>query len=334
MPGGTHSIVGLLPGDDRRGRADTSGTHEFATWRRVQGEWRLLFGSIHEGVSIEYHEFVTAEPLRWHESFHPDSFEICLNWEGSGLIRTGEKPITCPPKSVAYYFPQAGQIEAERAAGEKHCFVTIEMSRSFLRELFADRVDQLQPWLRDYVGGGVDALALVEPMAPAVQRIFPAWSKPPVLKHAQSFWYQSRVLEVASLLLFDPGQDGEMFCTRQQRLARERVDKLKVLLEKDLLHPPSMDDLGRAIGCSPAYLSRIFSSEMGMTIPQYLRQVRLERAAALLRAGTHNVTEAAMEVGYSSLSHFSKAFYEMFQCCPGLYPQGAPLFKAKTPGPP
>jgi AraC-like DNA-binding protein len=47
--------------------------------------------------------------------------------------------------------------------------------------------------------------------------------------------------------------------------------------------------------------------------------VRLERAAHLLRSGRCNVTEAAMAVGYTSLSHFSKAFWETFGCCPGLY---------------
>ena len=40
----------------------------------------------------------------------------------------------------------------------------------------------------------------------------------------------------------------------------------------------------------------------------------------LLRSGKHNVTEAALEVGYNSLSHFSHAFHQQFGCCPGLYP--------------
>jgi AraC-like DNA-binding protein len=46
----------------------------------------------------------------------------------------------------------------------------------------------------------------------------------------------------------------------------------------------------------------------------------MERAADLLRTGQCNVTEAAMTVGYNSLSHFSAAFHETFGCCPGLYP--------------
>jgi AraC-like DNA-binding protein len=67
-------------------------------------------------------------------------------------------------------------------------------------------------------------------------------------------------------------------------------------------------------------LSRLFSQQLGMTFQQYLRQIRLERAAELLRTGRCNVTEAAMEVGYNSLSHFSAAFHDAFGCCPGLYP--------------
>jgi AraC-like DNA-binding protein len=69
---------------------------------------------------------------------------------------------------------------------------------------------------------------------------------------------------------------------------------------------------------------------MGLTIPQYLQRLRLERAAELLKAGQLNVTEVAMEVGYSSLSHFSLAFRQAFGSCPGLYPVTIPTPLATT----
>jgi len=46
----------------------------------------------------------------------------------------------------------------------------------------------------------------------------------------------------------------------------------------------------------------------------------MERAAELLREGRLNVTQVSLEVGYSSLSHFSMAFHESHGCCPGLFP--------------
>ena len=84
-------------------------------------------------------------------------------------------------------------------------------------------------------------------------------------------------------------------------------------------NPPTLEMLAATLGCGSFHLSRTFSQHTGHTIPQYLRRVRLERAARLLREGRCNVTEAAMKVGYNSLSHFSKAFWEQFGCCPGLY---------------
>jgi AraC-like DNA-binding protein len=119
---------------------------------------------------------------------------------------------------------------------------------------------------------------------------------------------------------FDRQGDTELLCDRQKRLARERVDRVIAVLRGRLAQPPNLAGLSREVGCSPFYLSRTFSQEMGMTIPQYLRKLRMERAGELLRGGQHNVTEAALEVGYSSLSHFSQAFCQTMGCCPVLYP--------------
>jgi AraC-like DNA-binding protein len=146
--------------------------------------------------------------------------------------------------------------------------------------------------------------------------------QPPVYAAAQPVWYQCKVLELAVTFLVQP--EEELFCTRQQRLAQERVEQVIFLLRQNLAAPPTLEALGKKIGCSHFYLSRIFSTQTGQTITQHLRQLRMERAAELLRSGEHNVTEAALEVGYNSLSHFSAAFHEAFGCCPGLYPLQTP----------
>jgi AraC-like DNA-binding protein len=125
-------------------------------------------------------------------------------------------------------------------------------------------------------------------------------------------------------LLFHAPADKEFFCQRQKRLSQDRVDRVIAVLKSDLAEPPALESLGRQVGCSPFYLSRIFSQHMGKTISQYIRQLRMEKAAELLRAGKLNVTQVAMEVGYSSSSHFSVAFHETFGCCPGLYPLATP----------
>jgi AraC-like DNA-binding protein len=144
-------------------------------------------------------------------------------------------------------------------------------------------------------------------------------------------WFRCKALEVASHLFFQPG-GGQLFCTRTQRLARERVEQAQAVLRERAQNPPGLEELSRMVHCSPYYLSRLFSQEAGVTMQQYLRQIRMEKAAKLLRSGQCNVTEAAMEVGYSSLSHFSSTFHEMFGCCPALYPLKMPAQKLRDIG--
>ena len=152
------------------------------------------------------------------------------------------------------------------------------------------------------------------------QQVVGSLRHPPVYAAAQPMWYEAKALEIAAALLYQPLPGEELFCQRVKRLNRERVQKVRAILKESLAAPPSLEVLGRRVGCSPFHLSRVFAQETGKTITGCLRELRLERAAQLLGSGECNVTEAALEVGYNSLSHFTVAFRETFGCCPGLYP--------------
>ncbi len=183
--------------------------------------------------------------------------------------------------------------------------------------------------MREVVAGQSEKSAVVAPtrLTSRQQQLLASLRDAPVLEAAQKLWYQTKALELAAELFFLAPGERELFCQRHQRLSAERVEKVIGLLRQSLESPPNLEEIGRAVGCSPFHLSRTFSAATGMTIPQYLRQLRMERAAELLRSGKFNVTEAALEVGYSSLSHFSQAFHETFGCCPGLYPLRTPTQK-------
>ncbi len=302
---------------------------ENGVWRHIHGEWRQLFGSFaRAGISIEYHQFRADKELDWSRSFHADSLEICLNFQGSGLLRLGGQETPLGVRSVACYAPgHRARVTATRTPGEHHHFLTVEFSREALARRVGAAEAALHPPIRAFLAGGpaAEAFATAEPMPLAVQNIARALAEPtvPADTAAGALWYESKILELLSLLAFAPaapaGQAAELFCDRQKRLSRERVEQACALLARDLENPPSLEMLANEVGCGAFHLSRTFSQQVGQTVPQYLRQLRLERAAKLLREGKHNVTEAAMAVGYSSLSHFSKAFWEAFGCCPGLY---------------
>ncbi|MCU0770374.1 MAG: AraC family transcriptional regulator [Verrucomicrobia bacterium] len=300
---------------------------EAVVWAAVGQGWRPLFGRfIDLGLSFEWHDFESDRAMDWSRSFHPGSLEVCLNLEGQGTVCWGGEEAAFAPRTAGFYCQghNAG-LRAERRGGMRHRFITVEISHRFLASHLASHAPALHPLARGAVeaDGTVDGVGPVEPLTAAQAELVRSFRLPPVSAAAQRLWYESKALELMAQVLFRP-EVGGFFCTRQHHLARERVDRVIAILNEDLSEPPTLEDLGRRVGCSPFHLSRTFSSETGMTIPQYMRQRRMERAAELLRSGRCNVTEAALEVGYSSLSHFSAAFHETFGCCPGLYPLETP----------
>ncbi|MEY2505786.1 MAG: AraC family transcriptional regulator [Verrucomicrobiota bacterium] len=292
---------------------------EAVAWREVPKGWRQLWGDFDRlGVALQWHDFRTERPLDWGLSFRPRSLEFCLNVAGRGAVGDRADYV---PNSAGYYAVADEPLSASRQAGDRHQFVTVEFSNRRLQEQLADCEGELDPQMRAAIFPKKERaiVSTARAMTAEQHQVVASLLQPPVSKPAQSLWYQSKALELMSHFLFAP-KDPEFFCMRQKRVARDRVERTKQLLAGDLANPPTLETLGREVGCSPFYLSRSFSREVGLTIPQYLRKLRMERAAELLRSGRYNVTEAATEVGYASLSHFSKAFCETIGCCPVLYP--------------
>ena len=306
--------------------------YESNAWAQVKEGWRQLYGSFsRDGVSVENHEFEATAKLNWGRSFHHNSVELCLNLRGNGTVDDGRIQARYQPHTVGFYCNAKADLKAHRNSGETHSFITIELSREYVETQVHSMEDDLHPALRRWLINRGGSAAAVGAISPGQEVTFQALRQPPVPLAAHKLFYQAKTLELLSQVLFQPTPPEEFFCQRQKRVARERVNRTAAILRSHLVDPPDIEALGAQVGCSSFYLSRQFSKEMGMTIPQFVRQIRVERAAELLLGGRHNVTEAAMEVGYSSLSHFSKAFCTTLGCCPALFPSAKALvekFKA------
>ena len=72
-----------------------------------------------------------------------------------------------------------------------------------------------------------------------------------------------------------------------------------------------MPELGRALGTSPSYLAEVFREIVGIPLHRYQLDLRLMRASELL--GTQDdLASLALDLGFSSHSHFTTAFRRRF----------------------
>lgn len=285
--------------------------------------WKPLYGSFEEeGVSVEWHDFSVKSPLAWSQSFHKNSLEICLNYTGEAELRNGSVVYPLGNEQMALYTTAGGHLsQAVRKADSRHRFLTLEFSVEYLRCHFGDREETLIPGVRRFMEDPnlVDRWMEVQPMPSAVLSIRPAMVEPPVSSSASNTWYQSKILEVLAQTIFQSDSPEELFCHRYKRTNRERIERAQYLLERDIENPPSLEMLAQEVGCSTFYLSRLFAEETGVSLPKYLRLKRVEKAAELIVEEGMSVTEAAMAVGYSSLSAFHKAFVDRHGISPSLF---------------
>lgn len=70
----------------------------------------------------------------------------------------------------------------------------------------------------------------------------------------------------------------------------------------------SLEDASVKVSLSPNYLSKIFKRKKGINFSEYLLDVKMEKAAELLRDVTRKTYEVAAEVGYDNPKNFSRAF--------------------------
>lgn len=100
-----------------------------------------------------------------------------------------------------------------------------------------------------------------------------------------------------------------------ERAHRDWAFHAQEILNRRYREPASLDQLARAVHCSPYHLARVFRRETGRTIHAYLVQLRLREALERIDRAT-DLTQLALSLGFASHSHFTDAFRRSFGVAP------------------
>jgi len=104
----------------------------------------------------------------------------------------------------------------------------------------------------------------------------------------------------------------------RQRLA----DRAKLVLSGDLSRRWTLAEVAGEVGTSPVYLTQVFQQVEGIPLYRYQLRLRLARALDLLDR-CEDLSALAMELGFSSHSHFSAAFQQTYGRSPSGFRRAA-----------
>lgn len=98
-----------------------------------------------------------------------------------------------------------------------------------------------------------------------------------------------------------------------------RVQTVVKLLEENLRQEVPPEKLARSVNLSPSHLRHLFKAETGLTLPQYLKSLRMRRARQLLETTFLNVKQIMSRIGVRDKSHFAHDFKGTYGKTPTQY---------------
>jgi len=116
--------------------------------------------------------------------------------------------------------------------------------------------------------------------------------------------------------LIDPSPSEIVITSLDEKLIDNAVKYVEDNISRSDL---SVEELSQSLGMSRVHLYKKLVAITGKTPIEFIRVIRLKRAAQLLRESQQNVSEVAYQVGFNNPKYFSKYFKDEFGVLPSAY---------------
>jgi AraC family transcriptional regulator len=245
--------------------------------------------------AFELSESVYPEHARLAPHAHARAY-LGLVVNGAHRETVGAHERTCAPATVVFH-----------PAAERHAN---EFSPSGGR-IF--RLEMSEEWLTRLRDGGVRLDRAAEshhgPLSQVASRIFAEFRArdgvSPLMIEGLALEFAAGVARTASLTT----------AGRAPLWLGVVVDYLHARAAEDV----QLDDVARMAGVHPAHLNRVFRTRQGCSVGEYVRRLRIDRAARELVESPRPIAAIAAALGFADQSHFSRVFARVTGLTPGRY---------------
>jgi len=128
---------------------------------------------------------------------------------------------------------------------------------------------------------------------------------------------EAKITELLLMQIHQVTQPGNQL--RINPADRDKLYYVKELIEGNLYEHYTILQLAELAGMNDCKLKRLFKAQFGLTLFEYLTEVRLTQARQWLEEGKLSVDEIASRVGYRYAQHFAAAFRRKFGANPKAF---------------
>lgn len=231
--------------------------------------------------------------LPWH---HHDGPTLCFVLRGVFTETSGGERLTCTPDTLKVM-----------PAGERHCD---DFDRGDTRGLLVEADLERAQAIRTHAPVLDERIAFHGGLPAALaRRVYQEFRQPDAAAPLAVEGLLLELLAAVSRTRADAGPNG----------LAPWITETRDRLHADLAARPSLAELAAEVGVHPVTLARAFRRSFGCTVGEYLRRLRIDRAAEQLASGTQPLAEIALTAGFADQSHFSNVFRRRVGISPSVY---------------
>lgn len=101
------------------------------------------------------------------------------------------------------------------------------------------------------------------------------------------------------------------------------LPEIRALLDERFDQSVRFDNLARDLGLHPVYVSRAFRRHFGVSMTDYVRDLRIRHARHALASSRRSIAAIAAESGFSDASHLCRTFMNLLGLSPRMYRRAA-----------
>lgn len=287
-------------------------------------EETLTFVPLYESPLVRVMDYQCCAPLGGPEHEEESGINgIVLMRHGAFCKHFGRKHITADVnQSVFFSKGSTYKVSHPTDCGDRGTSFTLSkrILNDIIRELDAD-IDEHPYSPFPFVTGPCDADVFWRHRE-LVMRLERAEAEPlePLWADVTTLQLLADVLEAA----FE--RHGAPRKTRRQTTAADhatRTEAAKTYMAENLGGQITLDEIASAVCSSPFNFARIFQQQTGLPVHRYLMLLRLRASLEHLAKGAGDITALALDLGFSSHSHFTDVFRREFGQTPSEVRQNA-----------
>lgn len=242
---------------------------------------------------------VNSIPISPHWHNH---IEILRIRQGALQVTVGEESFCAEEGTIVFINPR--QVHSGISLSEKVQYDVVQINLETLTSKSAASREFLEPLIQEKVHFSV------KPTAPAaveaIQTLIQCLSN-----GTHPLWITGQVFQMLGTLY--------ELCAIKQGVYHTSNDKFRQVLNHIDAHYTefiSAHSLSQQFNYNESYFCRLFKQSTGLTLSDYIRYLRMERAQQLLKQPDIPISQVAIQCGYPNANYFSLCVQKHFQCSP------------------